>query len=381
MAVRTATVAAALVALLFVRFRLQERLPEAGQPDANTRGAAPRAANATMPSSIASKPDFDVETAAARFHRDVAEMRPGEWAFLTEGPVLAPGAPGEWDDFTVASPWVLKESVNGLMRYRMWYRGCHVTTRERTCAVGHAISPDGLRWTRSARPVFEPADLNERQKLHGLAVVRTPNRYLLWYSLSPDLFDRRKGSTLHLATSSDGFGWQATGEVLEASEELPYPLEPSVLEKAGILHLWFVDSLRHFKKSDYAEQDGAPYLMHFTSTDGQQWKEGGRFPLGPTGLGRARVTVESGAGTSFHATAFARLDERWSRMNSADGDMWNVEADTLTKIDRSGGRLGDASGRVTGAAGLAGDGGVLTWFVTSRPGGREEIRVGFRKGE
>jgi len=262
----------------------------------------------------------------------------------------------------------------------MWYRGCHLGGRERTCAIGHATSPDGLRWTKSARPVFEPRDAVERRQLYGVTVARVGARYFLWYSLSPALFDGRKSSTLHLATSSDGMRWEAAGEVAMASEELPYPMEPSVLESAGTLHLWFVDSLRHFRTDDYAEPEGAPYLRHLTSTDGRQWQEGGRYPLGPTGLGRVRVTVEGGAGTVFRATAFGRFEARWARLTSADGNTWHIDPSTVTRIDGAGG-LGDAGAAVTGATGLADEGGVFTWFVASRPGGREEIRAGFRKGD
>jgi len=373
-AVRTATAAFVLAIVLLIRFRTPESMqPAAGATNADAPRATTRESRV-----VASTPAFDVEPAAARFKAQLTTTLPGTWEFLTDGPVLAPGNPGEWDDFTVASPWVLSESAGGTARYRMWYRGCQATGRERSCAIGHATSPDGVRWTKTARPVFEPPSAIERRQLHGVTVVRRSEGYLLWYSLSPELFDRGKGSTLHLATSNDGLRWEAAGEVAKASEELPYPIEPSVLDAAGTLHLWFVDSLRHLEKYNYAEHEGAPYLRHFTSSDGRQWHEGGRHPLGPTGLGRIRVTVEA-RGTGFHATAFARLDERWASLTSADGNEWIVDPASVTRIDRAGGRLGDVGGRITGATALAEDGGMFAWFVTSRQGGREEIRAGFRK--
>jgi len=299
-AVRTATAAFVLAGFLLIRFPT----PESMQPDAGaTHADAPRATTRES-RVVASTPAFDVEPAAARFKAQLTTTLPGTWEFLTGGPVLAPGNPGEWDDFTVASPWVLRESAGGTASYRMWYRGCRATGRERSCAIGHATSPDGVRWTKTARPVFEPPSAIERRQLHGVTVVRRDDSYLLWYSLSPELFDKGRASTLHLATSSDGLRWEAAGQVTEASEQLPYPIEPSVLDAAGTLHLWFVDSLRHLEKDNYAEHEGAPYLTHFTSSDGRQWREVGRHPLGPTGLGRIRVTVEA-RGTGFNATASA----------------------------------------------------------------------------
>lgn len=374
MAVRTATAVFVLAIFLLIRFRT----PESMQPAAGTTNAGAPPATPSESRVVASTPTFDVEPAAARFKAQLTTTLPGTWEFLTDGPVLAPGNPGEWDDFTVASPWVLKESAGGTTRYRMWYRGCQATGRERSCAIGHAASPDGVSWTKTARPVFEPPSAIERRQLYGVTVVRRGESYLLWYSLTPELFDRGRSSTLHLATSNDGLRWEAAGEVAKTTEQLPYPIEPSVLDAAGTLHLWFVDSLRHLEKDNYAAHEGAPYLRHFTSSDGRQWHEVGRHPLGPTGLGRIRVTVEA-RGTGFNATAFARLDERWASLTSADGNEWIVDPASVTRIDRAGGRPGDVGGRITGATALAEDGGMFAWFVTSRERGREEIRAGFRK--
>ena len=37
--------------------------------------------------------------------------------------------------------------------------------------------------------------------------------------------------------------------------------------------------------------------------------------------------------------------------------------------------------QIADASAVETDGGTLTWFVTTRQSGREEIRVGFRKGQ
>ena len=67
------------------------------------------------------------------------------------------------------------------------------------------------------------------------------------------------------------------------------------------------------------------------------------------------------------------------RFVSPDGNDWDVVRASPTTIDRR--SLSDDVWYVTDATALENDDGTLVWFVTKRQIGREEIRVGFRKGE
>lgn len=317
-------------------------------------------------------PSVDMDAAAARFQEDARGKAPGQWTFLTEGAVLAPGPRGDFDDFTIASPWVLRDGDGDRAQYRMWYRGCYFRGRDRGCAIGHATSADGVRWQKTNGPVFEPADGHQ---LHGVTVARSGERYFMWYSVTPELFGPRQPSTFHLATSPDGLRWEAAGQVLTATERGPTPMEPSALHDGHQFHLWFSDSLRTFGRDNYGLQSGAPFLMHFTSADGRTWQESGRFPVQPTGLDNFRAMVEARRDGGFQAMGLE--GRQYVRFVSSDGNDWERDGGATTPIDpRS---LSVDVWYVADATALDVDGGALVWFVTQRQSGREEIRVGFRR--
>ena len=373
-AVRIAAVALVVVfgALLRARFTTPAS-QEAAAKSVATLPAAQDDGAATQPPP---PPPVDIDAAAARFESDARRAAPGQWTFLTEGPVLAPGTRGEFDDFIVASPWVLREADGSRTRYRMWYRGCYFRGRDRGCAIGHATSEDGVRWKKTKGPVFEPSDPAARRGLHGVTVVRSGDRYLMWYSVAPELFGPRQPSTLHLATSSDGLRWEAAGQVLAATSRDPYPIEPSALHDGTQFHLWFSDNLRTFEKDDFELKAGAPFLMHFTSADGRTWQESGRFAVKPTGLDNFRAVVEARRDGGFLATGLE--GRQYVRFVSSDGNDWEMDGGATKDID--GRSLSADVWYVTDATALERDGGALVWFVTQRQSGREEIRVGFRRG-
>lgn len=377
LAVRIAAVALVVVAGALVRARFTTPGP-AAPPEATAEASPASAAAFTdlAANQPAPPPPIDMNAAAARFDRDARGTAAGQWTFLTEGPVLAPGPRGEFDDFTIDSPWVLREADGNRTRYRMWYRGCYFRGRDRGCAIGHATSADGVRWQKTKGPVFEPSDPAGRSRLEAVTVARSGDRYFMWYSVTPDLLGPRQPSTLHLVTSSDGLRWESAGQVLATTERGLLPMEPSALHDGTQFHLWFSDSLRTFEKDDYELKPGAPFLMHFTSADGRTWQEAGRFPVNPTGLDNFRAVVEPRRDGGFQAMGFEGRE--YVRAVSADGNDWEMDKGATRTIDpRS---LSADVGSITDGTAIEADGGALVWFVTSRQHGREEIRVAFRKG-
>ena len=372
-AVRGAAVAILLVFAVMLRARFTT--PADPEPAAESSVAFPAGFADVAATQPPPPPPIDLDTAAARFQRDARAKASGQWTFLTEGPVLTPGARGEFDDFIIASPSVLRDVERGTTRYRMWYRGCYFRGRDRGCAIGHATSADGIRWQKTKGPVFEPADSAARSRLHGVTVVRSGDRYFMWYSVTSELFGSRQPSTFHLATSSDGLRWEAGGQVLAATERGPTPMEPSALHDGRQFHLWFSDSLRTFENDDFELQPGAPFLMHFTSPDGRSWQESGRFPVKPTGLDNFRAVVEPRREGGFQAMGLE--GRQYVRFVSSDGNDWEMDSGATTPID-SGSFSADVWS-VTDATAMESDGGALVWFVTRRQSGREEIRVGFRR--
>lgn len=317
--------------------------------------------------------------AAVRFERAVSELGGGQWTFLSEAPVLEPGGHGAWDDFAIAYPWVLRETDDGAIRYRMWYRGCFFRGRQRACAIGHASSNDGIRWRKDAAPVFVPGEADQSRRLHGLAVARAGDTYYLWYSLAPDIFGTQKHSALYLAVSPSGLHWYEMGQVLAATEEAPFGIEPSVLYDGSSFHLWFVDSLQNSAGGEFKAHDGAPFLMHFTSADARHWQESGRFPLhqpgGPLRLERIRVTVETDPDSGYQASFFEKSGARWGRLVSSDGNAWqlHLQPTPIGFLD-----LGLPLGNIRGATSLRTVQGALVWFEAGERG-RMQIRAGFLK--
>ncbi len=373
---RRAAVGLAAVLLVFSAAWFSRAGSPAPSPEASDAATdvRPPAISCVEPSVT---PAFDVSAAAARMRSEIERASSGQWVFLSEGPVLAPGPSASWDGFFIASPVVLREDEG---RYRMWYRGCRLYGREHGCAIGHATSSDGLEWKRDSGPVLVPSEGADEFDLGGIAVVRAKDTYFLWYSVAADYFDRRPTSLLYLATSTDGLRWQDHGRVFAATEQLPQFIEPSAVYDGQQFHLWFVDSLVVFDGAENEEPppDG-PFLRHLTSSDGRTWEDAGQFPLGPIDRGRVRVSVTREDDGSYRAFYFGRVPEGTAAavgwLLSADGNDWRL-ASTLPVVGPSLGS--DVQGAPTATA-LRDAAGMRVWFVTERSGGRQEVRAAFYK--
>lgn len=73
------------------------------------------------------------------------------WQKHAGNPVLGVGQTGTWESAEIAAPSVIFRNN----QYQMWYQGRSERT-DRT-AVGEAVSPDGVTWTRNElNPILEP---------------------------------------------------------------------------------------------------------------------------------------------------------------------------------------------------------------------------------
>jgi hypothetical protein len=159
-----------------------------------------------------------IATAAARMKSAMASAPAHGWVFLPEGPVLAPGPPAAFDGFYVSNPAIVRGDDR---HYQAWYRGCRLHGRTHDCAIGHAVSPDGLVWNTDGRPALVPLEGADEFHLGGIAVARVDGTYYLWYSVEASMFSNRPSSPLFLATSQDGSQWTQHGRVLAATEQVP----------------------------------------------------------------------------------------------------------------------------------------------------------------
>jgi hypothetical protein len=99
-------------------------------------------------------------------------------------PVLPLGPAGSWDEKSHAGPCVLKLGDE----FHMWYLGSGAYRGKTAWRIGHATSPDGLRWTRSGSdPVLDvgrPGDW-DGGTLMSFDVVLRDGKLLFWYAAAP----------------------------------------------------------------------------------------------------------------------------------------------------------------------------------------------------
>lgn len=330
---------------------------------------------ASVPAAEARSEPKPRATVTRQFEQQREAAAPGQWLLYGGNPVLARGEIDQWDDFSVGSPAVIEDGDG----YRMWYRGCHVFGLEQTCAIGHAISADGIAWIKSPGPVFVPLDAHESARLNSLALVRADDRYLMWYSVDADRSVKRPYATLHLIESADGLHWESQGLVLRAFSQYKSPIMHAALYDGEVFHLWYAD----FPSGDENEK-----LMHLTSSDGKTWQVAGTSSLKSLGLHPGSLSVwrdTTNTYRAFFSRPFAsprwpRSDQRnhglFGRLASSDGNGWRQVpgAEVLPRA------LGDESFAAAPAA-IHLPGESWLWFAIRDESGAESIGLAWARDE
>lgn len=149
------------------------------------------------------------------------------WTKDAANPVVTNGS---WDSTTTRVGSVLRDDSG---TYHMWFTGSPGYSGP--LKVGHAVSSDGVSWTRDANLVFEDGTAIDWGKNHA-SVTFTAGRFLMVYSSST--------GTLRTALSDDGVTWTAaassTALAPAASGFDAGLLGPAtVLADGGRLHLWY----------------------------------------------------------------------------------------------------------------------------------------------
>jgi N-acetylneuraminic acid mutarotase/predicted GH43/DUF377 family glycosyl hydrolase len=178
------------------------------------------------------------------------------WTKDQNNPVLDRGQSGDWDEYGVlATGSVIHDGLN----YRMWYEG-KGNDPSGWIKIGHAISPDGINWTKDTlNPVISPDDSWEGSFAPIPKVVYDGSNYKMWYSGGND-FDWKIG----YATSEDGRIWEKydLNPVLSkgpaGSWEQAFLLGGPVLDSAGVKYkMWYAGEYGNETASTgYAESDG-----------------------------------------------------------------------------------------------------------------------------
>ena len=381
--VRAAATALALVA--FVVARSWWLAPGVGSTDRPTDIAAsavtgtPGPADVKQPAaSRAAKPGDDAAAAlaaarkaSAAFASERQRVESGQWAVVREASILEPGRLGDWDDFGLGSPFVMKDGAG----FRMWYRGCRMSMREYVCGIGHATSQDGVVWDRASAPVFTPADPLVREGLDEIVVAKAGGGYFLWYSVMANPVHGRKRAAVHLATSPDGLTWKDEGRVLDGANDHTVFIFHSVFHDGQTFHLWYATKV---------PDDSSPVLHHFSSSDGKGWTSLGGTRTADLdsrpSVAMGRLIIVAVAGGEFFALFTHDPGSQASKvlgaLRSPDGTNWTataIDSDPLTTWSKQ--HLSVASL----SAAFDRDG-LWLWAALRPENGPTRIGVAFRKG-
>ena len=188
-----------------------------------------------------------------------------------------------FDAIMAASAWVMKDGA----QWRAWYTGWNGDERPRGGGrveqvhfrIGHATSPDGLRWTKvrgtaeggASIGLGAPGEADALAVAHP-AVVKVGVAYHLWYEAYDGALWR-----IARAHSTDGMAWVKDGAALEPGRgDAPDALgarDPVVRKTAAGYELWY-----------QGQSPGAPtfHVLRATSADGARWtKQPGEVVLHP----------------------------------------------------------------------------------------------------
>lgn len=199
---------------------------------------------------------------ADEFPRDLVE-----WSPVASNPVFQ-GAGGEaWDQKIRERGDILVDGTT----FHLWYTGYN-DDRSPTKFLGHATSPDGLKWTRDpANPVFNKAWVED------VCVLRHDGAYLL--------FAEGKDDVAHQMTSPDGVHWTDLGPLdVRLVDGRPIPTGPY-----GTPTVWFENGTWYLF---YERGDRGVWLA--TSKDRKVWTNVRDTPVlacGPWPYDREAVAV------------------------------------------------------------------------------------------
>ncbi len=139
-----------------------------------------------------------------------------KWS-IHPAPVLLVGSSGQWDDYSVETPTVIKNS-NGT--YEMWYTGAGGAADDESAGfdrlhkIGYATSPNGINWTKHPKQVLDVNIVNPKDwdnfDFSGKAdptVIKENGIYKMWYTGAGSDSKDRMVLNVGYATSNNGINW------------------------------------------------------------------------------------------------------------------------------------------------------------------------------
>jgi predicted GH43/DUF377 family glycosyl hydrolase len=195
-----------------------------------------------------------------------------EWRLAPETPLLAPGEKDAFDAASIETPSVVQ--FKG--QYHLYYTGVGAGGLGGPMSIGHAVSDDGIHWTKNARPVASPSgvhsDWNGYQVAEPAAVVVGDRLHLYFAAVGLRQGAPPARRVIGLATSENGRDFSPPEEVL-AQHEL-YPPEkgfdgystPAAAVAGGKVHLFYDVG---YYSADASHKWSQVALHHAVSEDGR----------------------------------------------------------------------------------------------------------------
>jgi len=183
---------------------------------------------------------------------------PQDWQRDTDGPIVALGEKGEFDDTHIFAPMVGFEQG----RYRLWYCGSTGAVKNRVFELGLAVSDDGRRFRKHAEnPVYAFGDGKHSVLTPTLlragdgSTLREDGKLRMWFSATW-FSGESDAHTLHEATSEDGVTWSEPSAAL-----LEGVYAPTVIKDGRDYRMWYIDVSQN------------PWIVrHARSLDGRRWR-------------------------------------------------------------------------------------------------------------
>jgi len=171
-----------------------------------------------------------------------------DWTHMTDQPVLDYGAPGEWDQWGVFNPSIIKDGDT----LKMWYTGAFEWP-DAQLNIGYAWSLDGITWHRHEN---NPVINNGRDG----KVLKEDGLYKMWFN---------DGLNIRYATSRNGTFWKKLPQIVlqkgpEGDWDCGSIYPGCVIKKLDTYMMWY-------HGSDQKSPDGNIQIGLITSMDGINW--------------------------------------------------------------------------------------------------------------
>lgn len=190
------------------------------------------------------------------------------WTRDLNNPILELGAAGEWDDYFISDPFVVKADTI----FHMWY-GAEFGTESGIYRTGHATSPDGINWTKDPdNPVKDIAEYFDATEycVHS-SVMHDGSLYHMYFSKGR--WSSNRMDICH-ATSSDGWNWTIDPQN-PVMEGFKWNCATNVIFDGDRYFMWFCSG------------DSWEWAINIAfSDDGSTWEKYGNNPViskGPSG--------------------------------------------------------------------------------------------------